>query len=128
MTSSKSSQRKVRFLGFLLPVSCCICWRYLRAQTLPVDIPHPPPAPPADWPEPGDASDKDVAAYWQEDWDNGTARPSRSFTRRNFLRMQSPPARCLSAASRRDGAAEDIDADFAQQLRVELQKSDVTKH
>jgi hypothetical protein len=42
--------------------------------------------------------------------------------------MQSPPARCLSAASRRDGAAEDIDADFAQQLRVELQKSDVTKH
>ncbi len=24
-----------------------------------------------DWPEPGDGSGKDLAAYWQEDWDNG---------------------------------------------------------
>jgi hypothetical protein len=62
-----------------------------------------------DWPEPGDGSGKDLVAYWQEDWDNGEPLQAR--------------ARLLLLHKNVTIRTEDVDADFAQQLRIELQKS-----
>jgi hypothetical protein len=50
------------------------------------------PLPITDWPEPGDGSEKDLAAYWQEDWDNGKKVLVRVFI--NFCRCS-----CCSRAA-----------------------------
>jgi hypothetical protein len=110
-------------------VSLCLAHRLSPGVTFllrikPHLLPPPPPLlsiPSSDWPEPGEGSENDLAAYWQEDWDNGSSRSERALLSNVDCFFAMP-------SQTNNYVAEDVDADFAQQLRVELQKSEASKH